>query len=74
MEQQKPDMTAIKAAAKRQFGHIEGIEGFGIGDNTLRIYVTDASVRGRLPIEFQGVPVDLVVTGEITPARSSVAG
>jgi hypothetical protein len=73
MEQQKRDMGAIKAAAKRQFGHIEGIEGFGIGDNTLRIYVTDASMRDRLPIEFQGVPVDLVVTGEITAARSSVA-
>ena len=31
-----PDLRAIKAAAKSQFGHLPGVEGFGIGDNMLR--------------------------------------
>ena len=65
MQEQKVEMRAIKAAAKKQFGHIPGIEGFGIGENTLRIYVRDASVRDCLPASFQGVPLDLIVTGEI---------
>jgi hypothetical protein len=60
------DLRAVKAAAKLQFGHIAGVEGFGIGESVLRIYVQDASLRDRLPTEFQGVPVDLVVTGKIT--------
>jgi hypothetical protein len=64
-----PDLRAIKAAAKSQFGHLPGVEGFGIGDNMLRIYVADGTVRAQLPAEFQGVPIEYVVTGPITPRR-----
>lgn len=67
--QNDPDMRAIKAAAKSQFGHVRGVQGFGIGDRALRIYVTDARVKAHLPANFRGVPVVFVVTGEISALR-----
>ena len=60
------DLRAVKIAAKAQFGQTPGVEGFGIGDGTLRIYVRNAEVRKQLPSVFQGVPVDFVVSGDIT--------
>ncbi|HZO89601.1 MAG TPA: hypothetical protein VFB38_14835 [Chthonomonadaceae bacterium] len=65
MTQLKPDLRAVKAAAQSQFGQIPGIEGFGIGDGTLGIYVRNAEVRNQLPHEYQGVPVEFVITGDI---------
>ena len=64
------DLRAVKNAAKAQFGQTPGVEGFGIGDGTLRIYVRNAEVRKQLPSEFQGVPVDCVVSGDITAYAS----
>lgn len=66
MEQPKQDMRSVKAAAKEQFGRVRGVEGFGIGDGTLRVYVRDSQVREQLPSKFRGVPVDCVVTGDIS--------
>ncbi len=66
MPLQDPDLRAIKAAAKSEFGHIPGITGFGIGARSLRIYVQDADVSKQLPTEYRGVPIDIIVTGEIT--------
>jgi hypothetical protein len=60
------DLRVVKAAAKQQFGDIQGVEGFGIGDQRLRIYVRNSSVRHSLPDQFNGVPVEIVVTGEIS--------
>lgn len=70
---QQPDLRAIKAAARNQFGNCPGVEGFGLGENSLRIYIRNTDVRRQLPTQFQGVPVDFVVTGEITasPAPDS---
>lgn len=61
-----PDMRAIKAAAKSQFGGMRGVEGIGIGDRALRVYVRSQDVADNLPREFQGVRVDFIVTGPIT--------
>ena len=58
-------MQAVKAAAARQFNTIDGVVGFGIGDGVLRVYVRNSAVRERLPTEFQGVPVEVVVTGDV---------
>jgi hypothetical protein len=66
MESQELDLRAIKAAAKQQFAQITGVEGIGIGDRALNIYIHDSRVKQQLPSEFQGVPVNLVVTGDIT--------
>jgi hypothetical protein len=60
-----PDMFAIKAAAKATFGGMRGVEGIGIGDRALRVYVLSADVAENLPKEFQGVRVDIIVTGKI---------
>lgn len=60
-----PDMLAIKAAAKRYFGTLDGVEGIGIGDQRLRVYIRTEHVAKDLPREFQGVPIDYIVTGEI---------
>jgi hypothetical protein len=61
-----PDMRAVKAAAKSLFANVRGVEGVGIGDRVLRVYVRNEEVAKDLPKEFQGVKIDYVVTGEIT--------
>lgn len=71
MNQINPNLRAIKSAAKSLFGHIEGVEGFGLGENSLRIYIRNAMVRKELPSIFQGVPVEFVVTGDITASGAS---
>ena len=59
------DLASIKAAAKREFSDLAGVEGFGIGDGTLRIYVRNLAVSRMLPDHFKGADVDIVVTGDI---------
>ncbi len=63
---QETNMQAIKAAAKNEFGNILGIEGFGIGGQSLNIYINNEEVKQQLPAKFQGVPVNYIVTGEIS--------
>ena len=60
------DLSAVKRLAKQTFGDVPGIEGFGIGAVTLRIYVQSREVCDRLPASFHGVPVECVVTGTIS--------
>ena len=71
MSQINPNLRAIKAAAKSLFGCIDGVEGFGLGENSLRIYIRNSEVRDQLPSVFQGVPVEFVITGEITASGAS---
>lgn len=66
-----PHMLSVKAAAKRYFYGIEGVEGIGIGDQRLRVYVRTADLAATLPEEFQGVPIDYIVTGEIRLFRGN---
>src|ERR671938_15641 len=61
-----PDMRTIKAAAKSVFGGMRGVEGIGIGDRALRVYIRSLEVADNLPKEFQGVRVECIVTGPIT--------
>jgi hypothetical protein len=44
---------------------VDGVNGFGLGERSVRVYVRDAAVRDRLPHEYQGVPVEVVVTGDL---------
>ncbi len=55
-----------KATAKRELGNMPGVEGIGIGDGVLRVYVRDAGVIDRLPRSCANVDLEFVVTGEIT--------
>lgn len=61
------ELLNAKAAAKRELGEIPGVEGFGIGAGTLRVYIRNPGVREHLPDEFRGVPVECVMVGDITP-------
>jgi hypothetical protein len=71
MERREIDKRSIKAAAKEEFGRVEGVEGVGLGESSLRVYVRNAEVRKRLPSQFRGVPVDFVVTGDISALGAS---
>ncbi len=63
---QPTNLEAVKSAAIQTYGDLPGVEGIGIGDQSLRIYVRNAEVRKHLPQQFQGVPIDFVVTGDIS--------
>lgn len=54
-----------KAAAKRDFGSMPGVEGVGIGDGVLRVYVRDANVIGQLPRSCEEVDIEFVITGDV---------
>jgi hypothetical protein len=58
-----PRLTLAKRLFKAQHG--EHIEGVGIGDGALRVYIRTARASAALPDEFIGVPVVYIVTGEI---------
>ena len=59
------DFKAVKTEAKQKFRIIPGVVGFGIGDGTLIVYVTEPSVAERLPTEFMGAKVEVIVTGKV---------
>jgi hypothetical protein len=66
MAERERDMRAVKAAAKAEFKEVPGVEGFGIGDGSLRVYVRNADVRKKLPPEFRGAPVEFVIVGDVS--------
>lgn len=59
------ELKDVKAAARERLRTVPGVVGFGIGNGTLIIYTTDASVADRLPKVFEGVEVELIVTGKV---------
>ncbi|HEX9983013.1 MAG TPA: hypothetical protein VGF69_07105 [Thermoanaerobaculia bacterium] len=63
------ELRAAKSAAKAAFSEIEGVQGFGIGDNVVRAYVRNEAVASALPEEIDGVPLECVVVGEIVAAE-----
>jgi hypothetical protein len=63
------DLKAVKALAKAELAGIDGVEGIGIGDRCLRIYIRNQAVAQKLPQEFHGVCVEVVVTGTVTALK-----
>lgn len=59
------DLFKVKAAAKHELGHIDGVQGFGVGDGALRVYIQNPGVQHRLPSDFHGAPLECVVVGTI---------
>lgn len=64
------DLQVVKNKAKKCFGRIPGVLGFGIGDNSIRLYVDDADVNVKFPGKefpenFEGVKMEVIITGEI---------
>ena len=72
MEHSNQDLRSLKAAAKEELGRVQGVEGVGLGEGSLRIYVRNPEVRKLLPKEFRGVPVNPVVTGEISAISTGI--
>ena len=64
--QNSHQLRSAKATAKAALRSIEGIQGFGIGDQTVRVYVRDTAVARQLPSEIAGVTVECVVVGDIS--------
>ncbi len=60
------DLKTAKGLAKGEFLSIDGVEGVGIGDQCLRVYVRNRAVEQKLPHTFRGIPIELVITGSVT--------
>lgn len=65
MDRNRLDLA--KAAAREELRPIPGVEGIGIGEGTLRVYVHSADVASLVPPELLGVPVECIVTGSVVP-------
>ena len=59
------NLRELKQQAKVELGGLDGIEGFGIGDERLIAYVRDGVAALQLPDLYHGVAIETVVTGEI---------
>lgn len=59
-------LKAAKAKAKQQFAHLNGVTGFGIGDGTVRVYVLNDDAKKQLPTIIDEVPLEIIVSGEIS--------
>lgn len=64
-ETELSQLRAVKRAAKEQFGHVDGVTGFGIGNHVIRIYVSNRSILRQLPKQYQGVRIDYVLAKDI---------
>jgi hypothetical protein len=69
MKPPQPDLRALKTKARELFGHLPGVQGFGIGERALRVYVRDAEVGKGLPDELEGVPIEIVITGDVVATQ-----
>jgi len=72
MIDRKIDLTAVKRAAKSAFSSLDGVEGVGIGDGRLRVYVRNEQAARQIPFEFQGVELETVVSGEAKAQASTL--
>ena len=64
------DLAQLKVKRRQaatRFSGIEGVEGFGVGDGTIRVYLRSADVKSKLPEDFDGIPFEFVVAGEFWP-------
>lgn len=59
-------LRALKSAAREELSAYSGVQGLGVGDGVLRVYVRSAETRAELPSTFRGVPLEVVVVGDIT--------
>jgi hypothetical protein len=66
-------LKRLKTALKKEFGEYPGVEGFGIGDNCLRVYIHDITVSNGLPKEVEGIDIAYIVTGEIRPLNAAAS-
>lgn len=63
-------LRAAKRETQRRFGAHDGVEGVGIGDGCVRVYVRAQPATDGLPDEVEGVRVECVEVGTITAQPS----
>lgn len=66
---QRPTVEQLRVAERevqRRFADRDGVEGIGIGDGCLRVYVHARVASGDLPTEVDGVRVECIEVGSIT--------
>lgn len=64
-------LQEAKKAAKQEFQKISGVQGFGLGEACLNIYIRNPEVKRDLPSSFHGVPLNFITTGDIQPFQQS---
>lgn len=63
---QNSELKAKKRSAQALYGSIPGVEGFGVGDGTIRVYLGTREAQKEFPASIEGVPFEFVFTGKIT--------
>lgn len=63
------ELKEVKKKAKKELGQIPGVQGFGLGDGTLRVYVRNSETKKKVPHKFHDVEVECVVEGDIVAAK-----
>ena len=62
-KQTKFSMKQLETAKNTMIGNvwIGGIYGIGLGNNCVRVYITQENIRELIPQEVQGVPVEVIL-------------
>ena len=63
---QQPDLATLKAEAFQAMVGKPGFAGIGIAGRLLRVYVRTSEAAAHYPTHFREVPLEIVVTGEIS--------
>lgn len=59
-------LRAAKARARDRWSDVDGVQGVGIGDGCVRLYVRSPDVLDPRPTDVDGITVELVTVGEVT--------
>lgn len=65
MDDDFEQLRRLKKALSAELKDVQGVQGFGIGQNVLRVYIQNEAVKEHLPKEFHGVRIEFVLSGEI---------
>jgi hypothetical protein len=58
-------LNVAKARAKELLAHLDGVEGIGIGDKVILVYVRSEAVAAKIPDTIYNVPVKVNMVGDI---------
>lgn len=61
----KAKAAAVKMFTGKEGRYDKGFTGFGIGNQVVRVYVLNDEASKRVPATIEGVPVEIVLIGEI---------
>ena len=62
------DLQRFYAQKRRVEGallELPGVQAVGVGDGTIRVYVTSAPPNPSIPRHVEGIPIEIMVGGEV---------